>query len=112
MNLAVLQSLALAALPLLVGYAVALIRGHIRSALAAQYLQVLVQLAQTAAHAALSAPGAKAAGTDALAATVTTLRRLAASEVAYLESLKGVPSVQALLQGLAAHALAVAGGAS
>ena len=102
----IVQNLALASIPLLVGYAVALIRGHVKSSAAADALTTLTTLAQGAATAALSGTSLSAAGVQALDATVTRLRTIAATEVAYLEGFHGVPKASLLLQGIAAQALA------
>lgn len=109
-NLSILASLCVAALPLLAGYALAAIHKHVKNLAASNALQAIVSLAETAARAALSGGNVRAAGEDALAATVVALRGLASSEIAYLEGLHGVPSVRALLQALAAHALASVSG--
>lgn len=111
-NLSILVGLAVAALPILGLYAVNLVHAHVKSAGAANAIQAVIALAEVAAHAALTSASPAVAGAAALSATVTTLRRVAADEIALLESLRGTQPVAVLLDQIAARALASVGGAS
>ena len=100
------QPLLLALLSILAAYAVAFVRSHVKGVAAANALDALTVIAQGAAHAYLSAGNTQAGSAAALAAVVASVRRLAASEVTYLEGVHGTPKAAALIEGVAATALA------